>query len=237
MLYQYSIAGVRFQRPGNIGPALIDVDRSMREGRGYTGVNLSDPENRWVYYSPISWHPDSTRALWNERTRVAAGPVQCRLRRCRLLDVPPSAPVPATRTPGREEIPYALPVEAALKAESPRLPVRVKGVCGNVETSAVADGWMETRYNRYSEDAKTTYEGYIRVKTPANMFQPGETLIDADITVTGEHTGRMRLELAMQADARFQIHLDRTPDRDGLPRSRGFAEYDGIRRDVADMEP
>ncbi len=237
VLYQYSIAGVRFQRPGNIGPALIDVERSMNEGRDYTGVDLSDPEKRWVYYSPISWYPGSTKALWNERTRLDAGPVQCRLRRCRLLDVPPSAPVPAGRTPDREEIPYALPPESALKIEHPKFPVRVKGICGCVEALERADGWLETRYDRYSEDGKTFYEGFLRVKTPANMFQPGETLILADITVTGGHTGRMQLQLVMQADSRFQIHLDRSLDQNGLPKSRGFAEYDGLRRDVADIEP
>ena len=95
----------------------------MKEGRGYEGVNLSDPEGKWVYYSPMSWHPDSTRAMWNESTRRAQGNVKSRLRRCRLLDVQPSVPVPAVRTPDREEIPYALPVESAGKQQMPQLPL------------------------------------------------------------------------------------------------------------------
>ncbi|MBQ6550483.1 MAG: hypothetical protein IJL78_03655 [Lachnospiraceae bacterium] len=237
VLYQYAIAGARYGRNGNIGPALIDVEKSMSLGRAYQGVDLSDPENKWVYYSPMSWHPDSTRALWNERTRLTAGPVSARLRRVRLLDAAPTAPVPFTRTPDREEIPYALPVEEALKAELPVIPMKILGAEGYAENNVLPDGRPETRYENYSEDGKTYYNGYIRVKTPANMFQPGETFIDADVTVTGEHEGRMRLTLALQADARFQIHLDRTPDENGLPKSRGFSEYDGIRRTVEEMEP
>lgn len=236
VLYQYAIAGVRFGRSGNIGPALIDVERSMNEGRGYEGVNLSDPEGKWVYYSPMSWHPDSTRAMWNESTRLDEGNVKSRLRRCRLLDVRPSRPVPAVRTPDREEIPYALPAGYAGRQQVPELPLRIKGAGGGVVTnSCLAADTFETLYENYSEDGGTFYDGWIRVKSPANMFMPGETVIHSDICVTGEHSGRMKLRIVLQADARFQIHPDRSPDEDGQPKCTGFAEYDGLRRNVEDM--
>ncbi len=67
------------------------------------------------------------------------------------------------------------------------------------------------------------------------MFMPGETVIESDISVTGEHKGRMKLRIALQSDEQFQVCLDRSPDENGEPRSAGFAEYDGIRRNVADM--
>ena len=51
----------------------------MKEGRNYKGVDLSDPAGEYVYYSPISWHPGSTKAMWNEGTRVAAGDQKLRL--------------------------------------------------------------------------------------------------------------------------------------------------------------
>lgn len=236
VLYQYAIAGVRFGRPGNIGPALIDVERSMKEGRGYEGVNLSDPEGKWVYYSPMSWHPDSTRAMWNESTRRAQGNVKSRLRRCRLLDVQPSVPVPAVRTPDREEIPYALPVESAGKQQMPQLPLKIKGAGGGMVTNACpAADTFETLYENYSEDGRTFYNGWIRVKSPANMFMPGETVIHSDISVTGEHKGQMKLRIVLQADAQFQIHPDRSLGEDGQPKCTGFAEYDGLRRNVEDM--
>lgn len=235
VLYQYAISGVRYGKAGNIGPVLIDVRRSMEEGRAYQGVDLSDPEGKWVYYSPMSWHPDSTRAMWNESTRLAAGDVKSRLRRCRLLDVQPSRPVAAAPTPGKGEIPYALPVEYAQKGTEPEYPVKIKGMCGTVMNSYVAEDTAETRYDHYSPDGKTFYDGWIRVKAPANMFMPEETVIQSDIQVTGEHTGQMKLCLSFLPDRSFQVHLNRGLDGNGRPKCTGFAEYDGIRRVVEDM--
>jgi hypothetical protein len=41
-LYMYAVAGVRQFRAGNIGPVLIDIERSRHE-EGYQGVLLHDP--------------------------------------------------------------------------------------------------------------------------------------------------------------------------------------------------
>ncbi len=235
VLYQYAIAGVRHHRAGNIGPALIHIDRSMKEGRAYQGVDLSDPEGRWVYYSPMSWHPDSTRALWNEKTRLCEGNVECRLRVCRLLDKAPAEPVPAQRTPDAAQIPYSLPASEALKPVTMEFPLRIRGSSGMVENTLLESGQLQTRYENFSEDGKTFYDGWIRVKAPANMFMPGETTIESDLQVHGEHNGQMKLRLTLRSDAQFQIYLNMDPAEDGQPKCMGFAEYDGLRRDVADM--
>ena len=237
VLYQYAIAGVRSHRSGNIGPALIDVERSMKEGRGYMGVDLSDPEDKWVYYSPMSWHPDSTRALWNERTRLNAGPVQSRLRICRLMDIAPSEPVPAGRTPDSRDVPYGEPIEAALRQDAPVFPLKVKGRSGTVTNLPVEGRARETRYEHYSEDGKTFYNGFIRVNAPTNMFRPGKTTIESDLTVTGAHQGQMKLRLELHSDERFQIYPDFSADENGQPKSFGFAEYDGLRREVSELAP
>ena len=73
------------------------------------------------------------------------------------------------------------------------------------------------------------------MKSPANMFMPGETVIHSDINVTGEHTGQMKLRIVLQSDERFQIHPDRSVGADGYPKCTGFAEYDGVRRNVEEM--
>ena len=237
VLYQYAIAGVRSHRSGNIGPALINVERSMKEGRGYMGVDLSDPEDKWVYYSPMSWHPDSTRALWNERTRLNAGPVQCRLQICRLLDAAPSEPVSAAETPDSRDVPYARPITDALKQEMPVFPLKIRGESGLVQNAPVEGGAWETRYEHYSEDGETFYDGFIRVKAPTNMFRPGKTTIESDLTVTGAHQGQMKLRLEMYSDERFQIYPDFSADENGQPKSFGFAEYDGLRREVSELAP
>ena len=73
------------------------------------------------------------------------------------------------------------------------------------------------------------------MKAPASMFMPGETTIESDLNVHGEHNGQMKLRLVLRADAQFQIYLNMDPAEDGQPKCRGFAEYDGLRRDVADL--
>ena len=237
VLYQYAIAGVRSHRSGNIGPALIDIKKSMREGRGYMGVNLSDPEDKWVYYSPMSWHPDSTKALWNERTRLCEGDVQCRLRVCHLIDVDPSAPVPAQRTPDSGEISYAEPISAIFQQDSVSFPLTVKGKTGTVQNLPVEGGAWETRYDHFSEDGETFYDGWLRVKAPDNMFRPGETTIESDLTVSGAHTGRMDLRVVFRSDERFQIYPDVGTHEDGRPKCFGYAEFDGLRREVSELAP
>lgn len=237
VLYQYAIAGVRSHRHGNVGPALIDVARSMKEGRGYMGVNLSDPEDKWVYYSPMSWHPDSTKALWNERTRLCEGEVQCRLRVCRLMDAAPSAPVPTQRTPDSGEISYAEPISAVFRQDSVQFPLTVRGKTGTVQTLPVEGGAWETRYDCFSEDGETFYDGWLRVKAPDNMFRPGETTVESDLTVSGAHSGRMDLRIVFRSDERFQIYPDTGTHEDGRPKCFGYAEYDGLRREVSELAP
>ena len=57
-VYMLSVAAGRSTPGVNIGPALIDIKRSMNEEL-YMGADLSDPEGKWVYHSPMSWHPGS----------------------------------------------------------------------------------------------------------------------------------------------------------------------------------
>ncbi len=45
----------------------------------------------------------------------------------------------------------------------------------------------------------------------------------------------MKLRIVLKADERFQIHPDRSLDEDGKPECTGFAEYDGVRRNVEEM--
>ncbi|MGI5900270.1 MAG: hypothetical protein ACOX8S_10180 [Christensenellales bacterium] len=242
ILYMYCVAGVRAFRKGNVGPALIDIRRSREEGRGYEGVNLSDPEGKWVYYSPISWHPDSTRAMWNERTRLVDGPQRCRLRMCLLLDYEAGPPVPALRTPDADKIPYALPfLSPKAQPYGDAFPMKIKGrVSGRVvnDLRPSEPPVYETTYENFSDDGKTIYNGRLSVVAPPSLFATGKTIFEADLTVAGEHQGEMKLRAVFN---RGGVHapamLSFAEDQDGLPESRGYATYDGITLKVEDMEP
>lgn len=241
-LYAYSVSGVRAFRKGNVGPVLIDIEKSVREGRAYAGVDLSDPEGRWVYYSPISWHPDSTRAMWNEGTRPAEGAQKRRLRMCRLLDYKPGRPVPAEATPEREEIPYALPGRAPqCRSSGDVFSIKIRGKAGGYVLNEGGTGnppVYRTVYRDFSDDGETFYNGVMTVEAATGMFAPGKTVFEADLSVTGKHTGEMKLRAVfLREDVHTPAVLSFAKGEDGEPVSRGYSAYDGVVLDIRDMEP
>lgn len=241
-IYMYCVAGVRAFRKGNVGPVLIDIERSRTEGRAYRGVDLSDPEGRWVYYSPISWHPDSTRAMWNEGTRMSEGEQRHRLRMCRLLDWKASAPVPAGVTPEREEIPYALPGNPPVgQGAGDGFCIKIKGKSSGYVVNEGEPGnppVYRTTYYGFSDDGETFYDGGMTVKASANIFVPGETVFEADLSVTGKHAGEMKLRAVFRRDnPAAPAMLSFAKGEDGEPESRGYSAYDGVVLEIADMEP
>lgn len=232
-LYMYCVAGVRAFRKGHVGPRLIDISRSEKEGRAYEGVDLSDPEGEWVYYSPMSWAPDSLRVMWNERTRRAAGPEKCRLRTAYLADRKPGAAVPACAVP--EKIPYAERGLVPPESLGGAFPIKIAGLASGSAESSVQPGTPTVSrivYEHFSDDGKTFTDGSLSVESPGGgIMSMGRTVLTADLTVTGEHTGRMDLTAVFE------------PVRPGVPlprlakeQSRGYALYDGERMELADME-
>lgn len=248
IFYMYCVSGVRAFRKGNVGPVLIDIEKSCTLGRSYQGVDLSDPEGRWVYYSPISWHPDSTRAMWNERTRLsergaAEGIQNCRLRMCKLLDRKAADPTPAAVTPSSVEIPYAVSLDNSSWQQTLESEFPMK-IMGKKEGHVINDCKLgnpvvcETIYDNFSDDGKTFYNGRLDVSAPASIFAPGETVFLADLKVSGEHNGEMKLRAVFRRD---DIHapamLSFKRGADGLPESRGYSSYDGVTMRIEDMEP
>ena len=70
--YMYGITGVRLNRKGNIGPALILISESMKDNdyeRKYHGYDLHDVNNEHTFVSPMSWHPSSSRAIWTKNVK------------------------------------------------------------------------------------------------------------------------------------------------------------------------
>lgn len=241
-LYMYCVSGVREFRKGNIGPVLIDIEKSRTEGRAYKGVSLSDPEGRFVYYSPISWHPDSTRAMWNEGTRITEGEKKSRLRMCHLLDWKASQPVPADVTPEGDEIPYALPGDAPEGSVAEDIfCIKIKGKNSGYVVNEGGEGnppVYRTTYHDFSDDGETFYNGSMTVIAPASIFAPGKTVFEADIDVSGKHTGEMKLRAVFRrADVHAPAMLSFAEGDDGKPESCGHSTYDGVTVDIGDMEP
>lgn len=233
-IYTYTVTGVRQFRRGNIGPVLIDIEKSRHEP-GYRGVPLNDPDDSWVYVSPMSWHPDSRRALWLEMRRGTEQPGryrEIRVRKAVLLDREPQPPIATQPVPA--DIPYAVdgelareflsrPVEQTLSC---RIAGRHSGYleyerqAADIRTGSA--GSSRSRYVDFSDDGRSVCSGYEQVVSSFTA----DTVYEADLKLTGEQDGELRLRATWSSIA------GPTPARllfdvagDGKPKSHGLSRY------------
>lgn len=237
-VYMYCVAGVRAFRPGNIGPVLIDIGRSINEP-GYMGVNLCDPEEKWMYCSPMSWHPDSRRVMWPEMLKgslAGSAPSPIRIRRAELLDYTPGPVIPAAETP--DAIPYAGGYEEYLALAQPDIAGKIPGKsCGCMELSftgtSLAGSTAEVVYRGFSDDGRTFWNGTEKLTGGYGR----ETVYEADLEMTGEKQGEMKLRATFSAlGTAGPVKLLFGPGEDGRPKSFGYSSFQGITLRVEDME-
>jgi hypothetical protein len=231
LAYTYSVTGVRRSRPGSVGPALIDIAASRAQA-GYRGVNLNT-EDAWVYYSPMSWHPSSRKAMWMEGHRETG---QQRIQIVRLPDYTAAPAVQPRPTPAT--IPYAirdLSVIDDFLRQSREISARVHGrTSGHIDFHRTADGRIEKTYVDFSDDGESQYSGSERIE----LNPRANSTYLANVQLTGAKAGMMNLKmtfgpLGSEPPARLLFE----PDSAGVPLTHGFAEYDGERREVAGLVP
>lgn len=233
--YNYSVSGVRQQRAGNVGPALIDIERSKSQ-EGYLGTNLNT-ENDWVYGSPISWHPSSTRAMWMEGHRGQRGTQERRMQMVHLPDYRPQAAVAPARTP--DSMDYALTDLSLVREyarESKDIDVKVHGRhSGYVTYRRTPGGRIEKTYVDFSNDGAQVYTG----RETMDIDLRGNSTYSADVTLAGPRPGRMKLQITFDPATDFYnpTKILFGADASGQPRSSGFAEYGGRRLEVSDLLP
>lgn len=235
LAYNYSVSGVRQQRPGNVGPALIDIARSKADS-GYRGINLNTAPD-WVFGSPISWHPSSTRAIWMEARRGPRGTQQRRMQMVRLQDYQPQPQV--STMPMTKSMDYALDDLSAVyryARVSKDIDVKVYGRhSGHISYRRTPDGSIEKTYSNFSDDGLQVYSGRETMRSNSRA----NSTYTAALTVTGPQPGEMNLQITFgpandfyqPAKILFEV------DAAGKPMSYGFASFDGLRLDVADLLP
>lgn len=235
LAYNYSVSGVRQQRQGNVGPALIDIARSKNEV-GYLGTNLNTDAD-WVFGSPISWHPSSTKAMWMEGRRGQRGTQERRMQMVRLLDYKPDAAVAAVQTP--DSMNYALTDLSVVKdyaRQSKDIDVKVYGRhSGTITYRRTPAGRIEKTYVNFSDDGRNIYSG----RETMDYNPRANTTYIADVTLTGPTPGRMNLRITFGPATDFYnpTRILFSTDGSGQPLSSGHAEYDGQRLDVSDLLP
>jgi hypothetical protein len=240
VVYMYAVDGVRRFRPGNIGPVLIDIGRSMTEP-GYRGVALSSADESWVYCSPMSWHPAGRKAMWMEMLRGTGGAegATLRIRVAELLDHTPSAPVDRVSTPSRP--PYATAGDAARELLArPASPIPSGRIAGRrsgwIEFTRTSDSHgtfsTESRYVDYSDDGRNILNGFERSR--GSMV--AGAVYEAELELSGEESGEMHVR-AEWSGVREGTRLLFDADADGTPRSRGFARFGDTVARVEDLVP
>ena len=234
--YTYAVSGVRRSRPGNIGPALIDISRSKKQV-DYSGIDLSTDEN-WVYESPMSWHPNGRMAMWQERRRQAAGSTENgdRIQIVRLLDYAPGATVtarPWSLNPAYTSSDLSLAKKQA--EEGHDLDLKVYGrASGNLTYRRTADGTIEKVYHNFSDDGRNVYSGSERMQGDPR----GRSTYTADLTLKGPKPGEMKLKMTFgPVGGELPARIIFEKDASGQPLSFGYAQYGSKRLEVRSLVP
>ena len=227
--YLYGVTAVRAYRKGNIGPVLIDIEKSVNEP-GYQGVQLSDTEERWVYYSPMSWHPSGKKAMWPEGLR---GTAEKRIRIVELPDYKPQEAVPAQQSP--QSIPYAETDEDKLwLLPDQNIEGKIAGKHSGYINYSKTNTFARSEYVEMSDDGLSFYNGYEASWNTA----AGESVYEADLIMTGRRTGQMKLRLTFSPisfDGSSLPELLLEDAEDGKPKSYGYANYNGTQINVEDL--
>jgi len=231
LAYTYAVAGVRGERDGNIGPALIDIAKS-KTTENYLGTNLSTDE-QWVFRSPMSWHPGSRKAMWIEGHR---GDDALRIRVVTLSRYKAGPKVRARPFP--RTIPGSTPDMSLVKPhaeKSQTIDVKVYGRnSGFITYRRTPGGVIEKTYFNFSDTPQAVYSGSERIEVNLG----GRSTYTANVKLGGAKPGAMDLKMTfgpLRARLPAQLIFDR--DASGMPLTHGYAEYDGHRLDVEKLAP
>jgi hypothetical protein len=234
-VYTYAVAGVRRSRPGNIGPALVDIKKSKTQD-GYLGTNLNTDPN-WVYQSPMSWHPNGKMAMWQEGLRGAAAKAEGdRIQIVRLLDYEPAATVAVQPfSPSEAYSRSDLSVVKPYAEEGIDVDVKVYGrASGYLTYRRTPDYVIEKTYHNYSDDGRIIYSGSERMEGSLS----GRSTYTSDVRVRGPKSGEMKLKVTfgpLRDGLPSRIIFDK--DASGTPLSYGYAQYGSKRLEVASLVP
>lgn len=198
-------------------------------------------ENGWVFASPLSWHPSSTRAMWIERQRGERGEAGerplGRMQAVRLIDYQPGPAVAAKPTPNN--MPYAssdMSIAKSYAATTRDIDVKVYGRhSGRLTYRRTPAGLIEKTYANFSDDGLYVYNGREAMQSNPR----GNSTYAADVTLTGPKPGTMKLKMTFGPATDFYdpTRLVFTPDPSGVPLSYGYAEFDGKRLEVSSLLP
>ena len=221
-VYNYAVAGVRKGRKGNIGPVLFEREKSMKDPN-YHGIGLYDKEEKYVFCSPISWHPSNLKVLWPE---VLKGTSQRRLRKLDISGYSPSSYPEIKNT--TDNVPYALPLS---EISNIRFETEISGII-----KGKYSGEIQYYNSGFSQTTQIVKLIYINYSDDGNKFYNGEEFYDGDrdnkfvyvsnVTLSGSETGENNFKITFDKNSKLIKN-----------ETEGYANYRGKIINTENYEP
>ena len=220
-VYTYAVTNVRKYRKGNVGPVLFVKEKSINDPN-YHGIDLHDTEEKFVFCSPISWHPSNLKAIWPE---VEKGTSNRRLRKLEISNYTPSAYPKIENT--TDNVPYALDMS---EMDNIHFDKKTNGTIKGKKSGEIIyynSGFTQIHqtvkitYVNYSDDGKKFYNGeeeFIGDRTSKNVYK-------SNVILSGSESGQNNFTIT------FNTKSDLIKEE-----TEGYASYGGKTIKAEDYE-
>ena len=220
-VYTYAVTNVRKTRKGNVGPVLFVKEKSINDPN-YHGIDLHDTEEKFVFCSPISWHPSNLKAIWPE---VEKGTSNRRLRKLEISNYTPSAYPKIENT--TDNVPYALDMS---EMDNIHYDKKTNGTIKGKKSGEIIyynSGFtqipqtVKITYVNYSDDGKKFYNGeeeFIGDRTSKNIYK-------SNVILSGSESGQNNFTIT------FNTKSDLIKEE-----TEGYASYGGKTIKAEDYE-
>ena len=210
-VYFYGVQEVRKARPGNIGPALIDIEES-KSNPSYMGYDLHTEE--WAFRSPLSWNPNGKKAMFSE-TLKDGNNNKLRIRIVKLDNYKPSSIPETKKTP--DNIPYAKPLDSLKDLKGGDVNGYFNGKSSGIMIFNRTTTFRQSEYINYSDDGKTFYNGFEKYETISQTTGK----LTSNVVMSGEKQGEMNLTITMNLEG-------------NIVEKQGYVNYNGKNININD---
>ena len=210
-VYFYGVQEVRKARPGNIGPALINIEES-KSNPSYMGYDLH--AEGWAFKSPLSWNPNCKKGMFSE-TLQDGNNNKHRIRIVKLDNYKPSSIPEAKKTP--DNIPYAKPLDSLKELSTEDINGYFIGKSGGIMTYNSTNSFSQSEYLNYTDDGKTFYNGFEKYEAISQTTGK----LTSYVVMSGEQQGEMNLTLTMNVQG-------------NIIEKQGYVNYNGKIVDIND---
>ena len=202
--YFYGVQEVRKNRPGNIGPALINIEES-KSNPSYMGYDLHT--EGWAFKSPLSWSPDSKKGMFSE-TLQDGNNNKHRIRIVKLDNYKPSSILEGKKTP--DNIPYAKSLDSLKELKAEDINGYFNGKSSGIMVFNKTKSFSQSEYKNYSDDGKTFYNGFEKYEA----INQTTGKLTSKVVMSGEKQGEMNLTITMNCQG-------------NIVEKQGYVNYNG----------